>query len=352
MYCTGSTDNQLAIRMRRRASPPAAARTGDLHADRALDLVAHLDGDGLPELHLAGDTPVEVTLARRKNARAMTTTRPPRRDDGVAVDRQPEPVPDRRRGGRPGSRPRQGWCLDICESTFCSNPSGFRYIARRRAASSSPAMRARTESTWNRARQQHAQPHGAKVNAMARPTAVITGNRIAEVRRVEGHLQGVGSWAVMELDRPPDHQCVEQTERHPDPEEQAERRMTEKAATDGDDRGPGGADDRQTERDRRRPPEDQWRVLGWTWITVMVSPQSRPGPRSVVARRAYPEVVPRRGGITRVAPGIAKVQQWSRHSAPNGLRDWGPGNPRGFGFCQNRTKMVSSPKTGNLLRTS
>ena len=74
-YCTGSTDSQFddqdedEQRHRERQH-----ERRDPHADRRLDLIAHLHGDGLEEqLHTVGNTR-DVTLARRKNASAITIT--------------------------------------------------------------------------------------------------------------------------------------------------------------------------------------------------------------------------------------------------------------------------------------
>ena len=70
---------------------------GDLHADRGLDLIAHLDGQRFPEqLHLAGHTGGGDLCLEEEGQGQHDGAGDRRSDDGVAVDRQTEPVPNRR----------------------------------------------------------------------------------------------------------------------------------------------------------------------------------------------------------------------------------------------------------------
>ena len=290
---------------------------GDLHADRALDLVAHLDGDRLEEqLHAAGHTGRGDLGAQEERQGDDDDAGDGGGQHGVHVDRQAEPllldvVTNLERRARLQSSTNQSLSypsLDV-EASW----RGFALGTVRRSFFMNRQGGAQHENHLEQCEtEEDTEAHRAwKTNAMVKPTTVIANSRVAELSAIF-FLSGWSS-AVIDSTARRTNSALSRPKRHADAEEQAEQQVADERGGHRDQAGERHADDEAGERPECHGREHQRRVLRWRRHCFTSIPRSsmesdEPVPMIPVrAVRSVSEGVGRAGITQGAAPVIGKT---------------------------------------------
>src|SRR5574337_859352 len=267
VYCSGSTDSQLEIRMNTKMVTASGSTNGAIRMPIALSIWLRLPTVTASKNNCTPPgTPDEVTLARRKNASAITITA------AIADDRMVSVL----------TVPTSGQTAVWCSPTSIAASARILSVIEGRPfhALGVPGVQAglrplpvqlfyhRQHRAQHQDHLKERQPDNHAQTAVpheeARDRQCDHGDDQQPGRGVQRHLRF--QWVVFGGDRrhrSPHEQRVDQTERQPGPDEHTEQQLAELLGRDHRRRGQRDTDNEKLQRTKYDGGQHQRRVLRW-----------------------------------------------------------------------------------------